>query len=36
MRANTEVPQAGIRAVGQSFTAIIIADAVITTVSYLV
>ncbi len=36
MRATTEVPQAGIRAVGQSFTAIIIADAVITTVSYLV
>jgi len=36
MRATTEVPQAGIRAVGQSFTAIIIADAVITAVSYLV
>lgn len=35
-RASTEVPQAGIRAVGQSFTAIILADAAITAISYTV
>ena len=34
-RATTEVPQAGIRAVGQSFVAIVLADAVITALSYL-
>jgi phospholipid/cholesterol/gamma-HCH transport system permease protein len=34
-RASTEVPQAGIRAVGQSFVAIVLADAVITALSYL-
>ncbi|MFA6508073.1 MAG: ABC transporter permease [Treponemataceae bacterium] len=34
-RSTTEVPQAGIRAVGQSFVAIVMADAVITTLSYL-
>lgn len=35
-RASTEVPQAGIRAVGQSFSAIILADAAITAISYIV
>ncbi len=35
-RASTEIPQAGIRAVGQAFTSLVIADAVITAVSYLV
>jgi phospholipid/cholesterol/gamma-HCH transport system permease protein len=35
-RASTEVPQAGIRAVGQSFVAIILADAVITAASYMI
>ncbi len=34
-RATTEIPQAGIRAVGQSFVAIVLADAVITALSYL-
>ena len=36
MRATTEVPQAGIRAVSQSFVAIILADAVITAASYMI
>jgi phospholipid/cholesterol/gamma-HCH transport system permease protein len=34
-RASTEVPQAGIRAVGQALVLLIVADAIITTVSYL-
>ena len=34
-RASTEIPQAGIRAVGQAFTSLVIADGVITAVSYL-
>lgn len=34
-RASTEIPQAGIRAVGQSFVAIILADALITAFSYV-
>lgn len=36
VRATTEVPQAGIRAVSQSFVAIILADAVITAASYMI
>jgi phospholipid/cholesterol/gamma-HCH transport system permease protein len=34
-RASTEVPQAGIRAVGQAFTGLVVADAVVTALSYL-
>jgi phospholipid/cholesterol/gamma-HCH transport system permease protein len=34
-RSSTEVPQAGIRAVGQTVVSLIVADAVITAVSYL-
>lgn len=34
-RASTEVPQAGIRAVGTAFVSIVLADAAITAVSYL-
>lgn len=35
-RASTEIPQAGIRAVGQAFVAIVLADGVITALSYLI
>ena len=34
-RATTEVPQAGIRAVGQAFVSIVLADGLITALSYL-
>ncbi len=33
-RASTEVPQAGIRAVGQAFSSLVIADAIITAIFY--
>ncbi|MFQ3546850.1 MAG: ABC transporter permease [Termitinemataceae bacterium] len=35
-RASTEIPQAGIRAVGQALTFLVIADAIITAVSYVI
>jgi len=36
LRASTEIPQAGIRAVGQSLILLVVADAVITVLSYLI
>jgi phospholipid/cholesterol/gamma-HCH transport system permease protein len=36
MRASTEIPQAGIRAVGQSLVLLVVADAIITVLSYLI
>jgi len=36
MRASTEIPQAGIRAVGQSLVLLVVADAFITVLSYLI
>lgn len=36
IRASTEIPQAGIRAVGQALVSIVFADAVVTTLSYLI
>jgi phospholipid/cholesterol/gamma-HCH transport system permease protein len=36
LRASTEIPQAGIRAVGQSLVLLVVADAFITVLSYLI
>lgn len=36
LRASTEIPQAGIRAVGQALVSLVIADAIITVLSYLI
>jgi ABC-type transporter Mla maintaining outer membrane lipid asymmetry permease subunit MlaE len=35
IRASTEIPQAGIRAVGQALVYLVLADAIITALSYL-
>lgn len=36
LRASTEIPQAGIRAVGQTLVALVLADGIITVLSYLI
>jgi phospholipid/cholesterol/gamma-HCH transport system permease protein len=36
LRASTEIPQAGIRAVGQTLVALVLADGIITVLSYII
>jgi phospholipid/cholesterol/gamma-HCH transport system permease protein len=36
IRASTEIPQAGIRAVGQALVSLVVADGIITAISYMI